>query len=170
MRAKHRTGWGLTPHPDPWVGTRRAVQGTSAALALLTALTSPAAAAAAVAPESLMACAFPEPPRIAGGCEASDRDFDRSRRAVQRFVSGVEESLACIEAYEASLDAPDDKTQARINGLYNNGVDQMHLIAEAFNHQLKRRDGGCSDDLVSEPGAEAVAPDQLRDLQRGHHH
>ena len=168
MRAEHRGDRALAPHPGPWMGARRAARGTSAALALLIAMTS--TATAEVAPESLMACAFPEPPRIASGCEASDRDFDRSRRAVQRFVSGVEESLACIEAYEASLEAPDDKTQARINGLYNNGVDQMHLLAEAFNHQLRRRDGGCSDDLVSEPGAEAVAPDQLRDLQHGRHH
>ncbi|MDZ7826126.1 MAG: hypothetical protein U5R48_09095 [Gammaproteobacteria bacterium] len=153
--------------PRPRTVLRSGIRGTSPSLALVIALVAPAIGAS---PADLMACAFPEPPRIAGGCEASDRDFDRSRRAVQRFVSGVEESLACIEAYEATLDAPDDRTQARINGLYNNGVDQMHLIAEAFNHQLRQREGGCSDDLVSEPGAEAVAPDQLRELQRGHHH
>jgi hypothetical protein len=140
---------------------------TGPSLALVIALAAPATGAS---PADLMACAFPEPPRVADGCAAPDRDFDRSRRAVLRFVSGIEESLACIEAHEAGLEAPDRQTRARIDALYNNGVDQMQLIAEAFNQQLRRRDEGCSESIVSEPGAEAVIPDRLRGLEADQRH
>lgn len=157
--------------PESVARPRRAgcgrIRTAGTALGLFAALV---ASAGAAPQEGLMACAFPEPPHIPDGCAASGRTFDRGHRAVRRFMTGIEQSLACIEAHEAGLGRPDEETRARITALYNNGVDQMQLIAGAFNEQLRRREQGCNDPLPSEPGAEAMTPDQVRGLEPGRHH
>ena len=83
-------------------------------------------------------CKFPELPAMVDGASSSEEQMVAMGKAVRSYVSAMQASLDCIDAEEAKLGeaiTPDQK--ASLNYLYNNGVDQMQGIAEAYNEQAR---------------------------------
>ena len=83
-------------------------------------------------------CNFPEVPDMVDGTAASEEKMASAAAAVREFVTAMQSSLQCIDTVEAGLGAGITAEQkAALNVLYNNGVDQMNAIAEAYNTQVR---------------------------------
>jgi len=83
-------------------------------------------------------CAFPEPPVIPSGAEASEAALAESGAAVRDYQVAMQDSLACIEDVIASLgDEITPEQDSGLTALYNNGVEQLTMIAESFNSQVR---------------------------------
>ncbi len=84
------------------------------------------------------ACAFPEPPEVPSGESALESVLANAGAAVRDYQVAMQDSLACIENVIDSLG--DDITPEQDSGLtalYNNGVEQLTMIAESFNQQVR---------------------------------
>ena len=83
-------------------------------------------------------CAFPEPPVIPDGATAPESALARAGAEVRGYKEAVEASLACIDEVQTALgeEATREQTSA-LNVLYNNGVEQLTMIAESFNQQVR---------------------------------
>jgi len=115
---------------------------------------------AALADDRLMACRFIDPPQIPSGARAKASAMSDASKEVRSYVEHMKSSLQCLDTVAGQADtSPEEK--ARIVALYNNGVDQMQVIAAAFNRELKAFQSADTDD---------VPPEQLRDLQNLTHH
>lgn len=84
----------------------------------------------------LLRCRLPVPPEIPDGLTATETELADAGEAVRAFVADVQHSLDCLDALAPGLPA---NLRARVPLLYNNGVDQMHEVADAYNAQLRRR-------------------------------
>ena len=91
------------------------------------------------------ACDYPHRTDIPDGATATKEEMIAGQRKIKSYMSAMEEYLSCIEAAEqetvAAKDAADaDGRQQRIemyNKKYDAAVDEMNLVAEQFNVQVR---------------------------------
>ncbi|MDB5368299.1 MAG: hypothetical protein JWM77_4226 [Rhodospirillales bacterium] len=97
-----------------------------------------AALAIFVASAAEAACLSPAPPGIPDGKTATGDQMSNASVAVKAYVKGLETYQACLKKQDS--DAPPDTTtdQRRVwLTQYNNSVDKMEEVANAFNVQLR---------------------------------
>ena len=96
--------------------------------------------------QGAFACDYPERiENIPDGNSATRDDMLAGKKAVETYLASMESYLSCIEAEEAqaviSLGAIDEKTKrqrsATFDKKYNAAVEEMNLVAEEFNIQLR---------------------------------
>ena len=92
-----------------------------------------------------LACDYPQRADIANGATATKDEMVASQKSVKAYMTAMEEYLACIETAEkdavAALEEADETTLADrediFNKKYNAAVDEMNIIAEQFNEQVR---------------------------------
>jgi hypothetical protein len=96
--------------------------------------------------QGALACDYPERIKdIPDGNSASRDDMIAGKKAVQSYLANMESYLSCIEAEEAQAviamgDVDEDAKKQRsdtFNKKYNAAVEEMNLVAEEFNIQLR---------------------------------
>lgn len=96
--------------------------------------------------QAALACDYPE--RVGDlpdGITASRDDMIAGKKAVQSYLADMEAYLSCIEAEEAqavlAMGKVDDETKRQRKTMfdkkYNAAVEEMNLVAEQFNIQLR---------------------------------
>ena len=102
--------------------------------------------AALLLAQGALACDYPERiDNMPDGNSASRDDMVAGKKAVQSYISEMESYLACIEAEEAqamiAMGDADEAAKAQrsetFNKKYNAAVEDMNLVAEEFNIQLR---------------------------------
>jgi len=91
------------------------------------------------------ACDYPHRANVPDGTTASKEDMIAGQRGIKAYMSAMEVYLSCIESAEqdtvAGTDLIDEAAkQQRIemyNKKYNAAVDEMNLVAEEFNLQVR---------------------------------
>mgnify|MGYP001826268167 FL=1 len=104
-----------------------------------------AAVALLFAAQSTFACDYPQRVTVPDGATASKEDMIAGQRGVKSYMASMEEYLSCIEADEAQrvlgLGDVDDGTKRQqeetFNKKYNAAVEEMNLVAEEFNMQVR---------------------------------
>jgi hypothetical protein len=97
-----------------------------------------AALAIFVAGAAEAACLAPAPPGIPDGKTATGDQMTNASVGVKQYVKMLESYQACLKKQDS--DAPPDTTpeQRRVwLSQYNNSVDKMEEVANAFNVQLR---------------------------------
>ena len=92
-----------------------------------------------------LACDYPQRVGVPNGTTATKEEMIEGQRGVKDYIASMEEYLACIEAAEqetvAGFVESDEATkQQRIemfNKKYNAAVEEMNLVAEEFNVQVR---------------------------------
>ena len=92
-----------------------------------------------------VACDYPHRADVPDGSTATKEEMIAGQRGVKAYMSAMEVYLSCIEAAEqetvaATGDIDEEAKQQRIemyNKKYNAAVDEMNLIAEEFNIQVR---------------------------------
>lgn len=93
-----------------------------------------------------LACDYPDRIQdIPDGKTANRDEMVAGKKAVQSYIASMESYLSCIEAEEAqaviALGKIDDEAKkqrtATFNKKYNAAVEEMNLVAEEFNIQLR---------------------------------
>jgi hypothetical protein len=92
-----------------------------------------------------LACDYPSRANIPDGSTATKEEMIEGQRGVKSYMGAMDEYLSCIEAAEqetvAGNDEPDEEAkQQRIemfNKKYNAAVEEMNLVAEEFNVQVR---------------------------------
>jgi len=119
------------------------------------------AASSVWAAPDLTECRFTQPPQVIEGISATKNQMDRLGEIVRSYVEDMNRSLACLEVKEAALGADitaEDK--ALIDAVYNQGVEQIQVIAQGYNDQaevfnykdrLPQSEGGL--DVIKKPGS-----------------
>lgn len=96
--------------------------------------------------QSVFACDYPDSiENQPDGTTATRDDMVAGKKAVQAYVANMESYLSCIEAQEAQamigLGTADEETkrqrQALFDKKYNAAVEEMNIVAEEFNVQLR---------------------------------
>lgn len=96
--------------------------------------------------QGALACDYPERVKeLPDGNSASRDDMVAGKKAVQSYIANMESYLSCIEAAEAqaqiSMDDADEEAkrqrQTTFDKKYNAAVEDMNLVAEEFNIQLR---------------------------------
>ncbi len=96
--------------------------------------------------QGALACDYPERVKdFPDGTTATRDDMLAGKKAVEAYINDMNAYLACIEAEEAqamiALGSANDemKTQREknFNKKYNAAVEEMNLVAEEFNVQLR---------------------------------
>ena len=96
--------------------------------------------------QGALACDYPERlDDIPSGDSATRDEMVEGKKAVQAYLAEMEAYLSCIEAEEAQAvialgSAPEEIKQQRtdmFNKKYNAAVEEMNLVAEEFNIQLR---------------------------------
>lgn len=96
--------------------------------------------------QGALACDYPERiDDIPNGEKATRDEMIAGKKAVEAYLGNMESYLACIEAEEAQAmialgDVDDDTKKQRtdlFNKKYNAAVEEMNLVAEEFNIQLR---------------------------------
>ena len=113
-------------------------------------MNNPMKTAAAVAflfiAQGALACDYPARIDDAPDGNTATRDeMVAGKKAVQSYIAAMEEYLSCIEAEEAQavigMKDVDDETkrqrQAAFDKKYNAAVEEMNIVAEQFNVQLR---------------------------------
>ena len=103
------------------------------------------AAALCLSTSAALACDYPHRADVPDGTTATKEQMIEGQRGVRAYMSAMEEYLSCIETAEqetiAGADGIDEATkQQRIemyNKKYNAAVDEMNLVAEEFNVQVR---------------------------------
>lgn len=93
----------------------------------------------------VLACDYPERTDVPDGNSATKEEMIEGQRGVKSYMAAMEEYLACIETAEqetvaGSDDLDEEQKQQRIamfNKKYNAAVEEMNLIAEQFNTQVR---------------------------------
>ena len=84
------------------------------------------------------ACIFPEVPEVPDGATASEEAMANASAAVRAYVGDTQAGLDCLSAVEESLgEEITDEQKAEIVTTYNANVDQMTLLVEGFNEQIR---------------------------------
>ena len=92
------------------------------------------------------ACDYPHRANVPNGTTATKEEMLSGQRGIKTYMAAMEEYLSCIESAEqktvaGSDDALDEDTkQQRIetfNKKYNAAVEEMNLVAEEFNVQVR---------------------------------
>lgn len=95
--------------------------------------------------QSALACDYPDRVDMPVGATASKEAMIAGQKDVKTYMAAMEEYLACIEAEEAAAvlslgDVDEDTKRQRaelFNKKYNAAVEQMNLVAEEFNVQVR---------------------------------
>lgn len=95
--------------------------------------------------QGALACDYPARVDMPNGATASKEAMIAGQKAVKSYMTEMEEYLACIESEEAaavlSLGDIDEDTERQreemFNKKYNAAVEQMNLIAEEFNVEVR---------------------------------
>ena len=96
--------------------------------------------------QSALACDYPERvDNVPDGNTATRDEMIAGKKAVQYYLADMEKYLSCIEAEEAqaviSMGDVDDETKRQRKSMfdkkYNAAVEEMNLVAEQFNIQLR---------------------------------
>ena len=95
------------------------------------------------------ACDYPHRADVPDGTTATKEQMIEGQRSVKAYMGAMEEYLSCIEAAEQETvaggnDLDEASKQQRIemyNKKYNAAVDEMNLIAEQFNMQVRAYKG-----------------------------
>lgn len=96
--------------------------------------------------QGALACDYPERVKnVPDGNTATREEMIAGKKAVQSYIAKMEEYLSCIEAEEAqaviAMGAVDDETKRQrkstFDKKYNAAVEDMNLVAERFNIQLR---------------------------------
>ena len=83
-------------------------------------------------------CAFPEPPVIPDGRIAPESELAAAGAAMRSYQTEVQASLECIDELIDSLGEDiTSEQESALTALYNNGVEQLTMIAESFNEQVR---------------------------------
>ena len=92
------------------------------------------------------ACDYPKRVDVPDGATASKDEMIAGQRGVKSYISEMETYLACIEAEEAQAmlalgDEVDEEAKLQreemFNKKYNAAVEEMNLVAEEFNVQVR---------------------------------
>jgi len=97
------------------------------------------------AAQGALACDYPPRIDVPMGATASKDDMIAGQKSVKTYMATMEEYLACIEADEAQavlgLGVVDEDTKRQredmFNKKYNAAVEEMNLVAEEFNMQVR---------------------------------
>lgn len=97
------------------------------------------------AAQSALACDYPQRIDVPDGATASKDDMIAGQKSVKSYMASMEEYLTCIEADEAQsvLGLGDIEEGAKrqredmFNKKYNAAVEEMNLVAEEFNLQVR---------------------------------
>ena len=97
------------------------------------------------AAHSAFACDYPQRVDVPDGATASKEDMIAGQKGVKSYMALMDEYLACIEADEAQSvlgqdDIDEDAKRQRedmFNKKYNAAVEEMNLVAEEFNMQVR---------------------------------
>ncbi|MBT8103819.1 MAG: hypothetical protein KJO95_12670 [Gammaproteobacteria bacterium] len=108
---------------------------TKAAISAITMFAAPMA----------LACDYPQKADVPDGNTATKEDMIAGQRDVKAYMGAMDAYLSCIEAAEQETvagpdDAEEDAKQQRIamfNKKYNAAVEEMNLVAEEFNMQVR---------------------------------
>lgn len=92
-----------------------------------------------------LACDYPARTDVPNGSSATKEEMIQGQRDVKSYMAAMEEYLACIESAEQETvaggdDLDEEQKQQRIamfNKKYNAAVEEMNLIAETFNAQVR---------------------------------
>lgn len=98
-----------------------------------------------VAAPPVFACDYPHRTDIPDGSTATKEEMIAGQRDIKSYMGAMEEYLSCIEAAEQKTVAGTDEVdeaakQQRIdmfNKKYNAAVEEMNLVAEQFNVQVR---------------------------------
>jgi hypothetical protein len=94
---------------------------------------------------SVLACDYPDRTEVPNGNSATKDEMIEGQRNVKSYMAAMEEYLSCIESAEQETiaggdDLDEEQKQQRIamfNKKYNAAVEEMNLIAEQFNAQVR---------------------------------
>ncbi len=97
------------------------------------------------AAQGALACDYPQRIDVPNGASATKEDMIAGQKSVKTYMASMEEYLACIEADEAAAvlgmgDVDEDTKRQRedmFNKKYNAAVEEMNLVAEEFNMQVR---------------------------------
>ncbi len=92
-----------------------------------------------------LACDYPKRADVPNGATASKEEMIAGQRGVKDYMAAMENYLSCIEAEEATavlqLGDLDEKAKRQradmFNKKYNAAVEEMNLVAEEFNLQVR---------------------------------
>ena len=95
--------------------------------------------------QSVWACDYPQRTEVPNGNSATKDEMIEGQRNVKSYMAAMEEYLACIESAEQETvaggdDLDEEQKQQRIamfNKKYNAAVEEMNLLAEQFNAQVR---------------------------------
>ena len=96
--------------------------------------------------QGALACDYPQRvDNVPDGNSATRDEMIAGKKAVQSYLGDMEEYLSCIEAEEAqaliAMGEVDDETKRQrkstFDKKYNAAVEEMNLVAEQFNVQLR---------------------------------
>ena len=91
------------------------------------------------------ACDYPQRVTVPDGATATKEQMVEGQRDIKVYITAMEEYLACIEKAEQEtvaglVESDEDTKQQRIgmfNKKYNAAVEEMNLVAEEFNVQVR---------------------------------
>ena len=96
--------------------------------------------------QGALACDYPNRANVPDGATATKDEMIAGQRGIKTYIASMEEYLTCIEAEEAqavlSLGEEVDEAAKRqraelFNKKYNAAVEEMNLVAEEFNLQVR---------------------------------
>ncbi len=95
--------------------------------------------------QSALACDYPKRVDMPNGATAGKEAMIAGQKDVKAYMAAMDEYLSCIESEEAAAvlslgDIDEDSTRQReemFNKKYNAAVEQMNLVAEEFNVQVR---------------------------------
>ncbi len=93
----------------------------------------------------VFACDYPQRVGVPDGATATKEQMIEGQRDIKDYITAMEEYLACIEKAEQEtvagiVEADEESKQQRIgmfNKKYNAAVEEMNLVAEEFNVQVR---------------------------------
>ena len=97
------------------------------------------------AAQGALACDYPQRVDMPNGATATKDEMIAGQKGVKKYMGTMESYLACIEAEEAQavielgeIDKETSRQRAEMfNKKYNAAVEEMNLVAEEFNIQVR---------------------------------
>lgn len=95
--------------------------------------------------QGALACDYPQRVDVPDGATATKDDMITGQKSVRSYMAAMETYLTCIEANEAQAvlsrgDIDESEKRQRedmFNKKYNAAVEEMNLVAEEFNVQVR---------------------------------
>ena len=83
----------------------------------------------------LTQCAFVDPPTVIDGSIAEPRAMRTLDAKIREYVTAMQASLACLDRYQEGQLT--ELQRLTIDQIYDNGVDQLNFIVDAYNRQVR---------------------------------